>query len=323
MTLLDHDTRLDSHSTTATARVASEFDVLPCGEHIGAEVRGITLGGGLDPDTVSQVRRALLKHKVLFVRGQHHLDDAGHHEFASLLGTVTAPHPTVKGEGPAVLPIDSTHGRANSWHTDVTFVDRVPAISILRAIQLPSFGGDTTWANTANAYRGLHPALQALAERLWAVHTNVSDYAGFRDELRIGGIDVKEEAYQEEFNSTRYETEHPVIRVHPETGERTFVLGAFTKQIVGLSNADSRELFTLLQRHITKLENTVRWHWRAGDVAIWDNRATQHYGVADYGDQHRVLHRVTVAGDVPVSVDGVSSTPRKGDSSDYAGGVAG
>ena len=108
-----------------------------------------------------------------------------------------------------------------------------------------------------------------------------------------------------------------MVRVHPETGERTLLLGSFAKRLIGLSAGDSRDVVELLQRHVTKLENTIRWEWQPGDVAMWDNRATQHYGVADYGDQHRVMRRITVAGDVPVSVDGVRSTLRSGDSSSY------
>ena len=165
------------------------------------------------------------------------------------------------------------------------------------------------------AYERLRRRCKALVDRLWAVHTNLYDYVAERDEKRIGGIDVKEQAYRDEFASQVFETEHPVVRVHPETGERALLLGHFIRRIVGLNTHDSDDIFNLLQRHVTRLENTVRWNWSPGDLAIWDNRATQHYGVADYGDQKRVLHRITLAGDVPVSVDGVASTPRKGDAS--------
>jgi alpha-ketoglutarate-dependent taurine dioxygenase len=301
---------------TPQQQVASLPRVQQLSENIGARIDGVRLGGDLDPTVVASIRQALLQHKVVFFRGQTHLDDATHHEFTALLGETTAPHPTVAGEG-SVLAIDSTHGKANSWHTDVTFVDRVPAISVLRGVLLPGYGGTTTWANTAKAYAGLHPALQAMADRLWALHTNVFDYAGFRDEVRIGGIDVEEQAFQDQFVAQRFEAEHPVVRVHPETGERTLLLGSFAKRLIGLSAGDSRDVVELLQRHVTKLENTIRWEWQPGDVAMWDNRATQHYGVADYGDQHRVMRRITVAGDVPVSVDGVRSTLRAGDSSSY------
>jgi alpha-ketoglutarate-dependent sulfate ester dioxygenase len=292
--------------------------VAPVTESIGARIGGVRLGGDVAPEAVAEIRRALLENKVVFFSGQDHLDDAGQYEFASLLGAPTAPHPTVRGGANAVLPIDSTHGKANSWHTDVTFVDRIPAISLLRAVQLPTHGGTTVWANTVTAYDALHPALKALADRLWAVHTNLYDYVAERDEKRVGGIDVKEQAYRDEFGSQVFETEHPAVRVHPETGERSLLLGHFIKRFVGLTSHDSQDVFTLLQRHVTKLENTVRWFWTPGDLAIWDNRATQHYGVADYGDQKRLLHRITLAGDIPVSVDGVRSTSRSGDASAYS-----
>ena len=115
------------------------------------------------------------------------------------------------------------------------------------------------------------------------------------------------ERHRNVFAATVYETQHPVVRVHPITGERTLVLGQFVKSLVGLSSADSRRIYDTLQEHVTRLENTVRWRWRAGDVAIWDNRATQHYAIDDYGDQPRVVRRVTLGGDVPVGIDGQRS----------------
>jgi alpha-ketoglutarate-dependent sulfate ester dioxygenase len=293
-----------------------QISVTQVGGVIGAVVSGIRAGGGVDPAAVAELRAALLRHKVVFLRDQQHATDADQRAFAGLLGPLTKPHPTVAGDGTAVLPIDSEQGKANSWHTDVTFVDRVPAISVLRAITLPPYGGTTVWANTAEAYRRLHPALQALTGQLRAVHTNLYDYAA--DRPQIGGVDVKEEEYRAEFRHLEFETEHPVVRIHPETGEPTLLLGHFTRSFTGLSTADSADLFALLQRHITRLENTVRWTWRDGDIAIWDNRATQHYAVADYDDLPRLLHRVTIAGDVPVGINGDSSVVRKGDASHYS-----
>ncbi|WP_312332924.1 TauD/TfdA dioxygenase family protein, partial [Acinetobacter variabilis] len=112
------------------------------------------------------------------------------------------------------------------------------------------------------------------------------------------------EKYKNYFNSTEYETEHPLVRVHPETGEKTLLLGHFFKSFVGYSSSESRRLFDLFQSYVEKLENIVSWRWSAGDVAIWDNRATQHRAINDYGGQHRVVRRVTLEGDVPVGVDG-------------------
>ncbi|HJP79008.1 MAG TPA: TauD/TfdA family dioxygenase [Pseudonocardiaceae bacterium] len=304
---------------TLTTSADTRITVSKLGAGIGARIDGVLLGGDLSAETVAQIRTALLANKVIFFRDQHNLDDQGQQAFARLLGELTQPHPTVRSTGLGnVLPIDAEHGKANSWHSDVTFVDRIPAISLLRAVTIPPYGGSTTWANTAAAYAKLPESLKALVDRLWAVHTNTYDYAGHADEYRVGGVDVKEQSYRDEFRSDVYETEHPVVRIHPETGERVLLLGHFVKHLVGLSATESSAIFGLLQARITRLENTVRWQWAPGDLAIWDNRATQHYGVADYDDLARRLHRVTVAGDVPVSIDGVSSTARVGDASAYS-----
>jgi alpha-ketoglutarate-dependent taurine dioxygenase len=283
--------------------VSGALDVVPISGRIGAEVRGVRLSADLDAPTIDAIRAAWLKHKVIFFRNQHHLDEAGQEALTSVFGGAPVSHPTVPSiEGTRyILELDSRQGgRANSWHTDVTFVDAYPKASILRALVVPTAGGDTVWANTAAAYDDLSPSLRALADTLWALHTNEYDYAARRPDASS----EQARRYQEVFTSTVYETKHPLVRVHPETGERTLVLGHFVKRILGLSSFDSAHLFQVFQEHVTRLENTVRWRWAVGDVAVWDNRATQHYAVNDYGDQHRVVRRVTVAGDVPVSVDG-------------------
>jgi alpha-ketoglutarate-dependent sulfate ester dioxygenase len=294
------------------------LDVSKLGANIGAVVSGVRVGGDLDPAVVDAIRAALLEHKVIFFRDQHHLDDDGQVAFAGLLGVPTIAHPTVTSRGDTVLPIDSRFGRANSWHSDVTFVDRAPKASLLRAVTLPAYGGSTVWASTEAAYDQLPPALRALAENLWATHTNLYDYAAEEAENAEALTDEARE-YRAEFQSDYYETEHPVVRVHPETGKRVLLLGNFVKRFVGLGSSESANLFALLQNRITRLENTVRWSWRAGDIAVWDNRATQHYGVADYDDQPRFLRRVTLAGDVPVDVHGRPSRVVAGDASHYSG----
>ncbi|SFS82379.1 TauD/TfdA dioxygenase family protein [Saccharopolyspora flava] len=304
---------------TAIPQQKSAVDVVKLGANIGARIDGVRLGGDLDESTVAEIRSALLANKVVFFHDQHHLDETAQQEFAALLGDLTLAHPTTRSRAIGnILPIDSDYGKANSWHTDVTFVDRVPAISVLRAVQLPSYGGSTTWANTVTAYESLPAPLKALVDELWAVHTNDYDYAARVDETRTGGVDVKQQTHRKEFVSDLYETEHPVVRVHPETGERALLLGHFVKRFVGLHSPESQALFRLLQDRVTSLENTTRWQWQPGDVAIWDNRATQHYAVADYDDQPRKMHRVTVAGDVPVSPDGRRSEIRVGDASGYS-----
>ena len=309
-------TQLQDHP--ATRRDAYEhITVTKVGGSLGAVVGGLRIGGNVPPAAVAELRAALLAHQVVFLPDQFHLTDDDQLAFARLLGPITKPHPTVSGDGQAILPIDSEQGKANSWHTDVTFVDRPPAFSLLRAITLPPYGGSTVWANTAEAYRRLPPALQALANGLRAVHSNLYDYVADRPP-QLGGLDVKEEDYRAEFRHLEFETEHPVVRIHPETGEPSLLLGHFVRSFAGLSSFDFHDLFTVLQRNITRLENTVRWQWRPGDLAIWDNRATQHYAVADYDDLPRRLHRVTVAGTIPVGIRGDTSVPRKGDASAYS-----
>ncbi|MCV7174478.1 TauD/TfdA dioxygenase family protein [Mycolicibacterium sphagni] len=293
------------------------LDVSKLGAHIGAVVSGVRLGGDLDPDTVDAIRAALLEHKVIFFRDQHHLDDDGQVAFAGRIGVPTIAHPTVTSRGDTVLPVDSRFGRANSWHSDVTFVDRPPKASLLRAVTLPTYGGSTAWASTEAAYDQLPPALRALAENLWATHTNLYDYAADGAE-NPEAITNETREYRAEFQSAYYETEHPVVRIHPETGKRVLLLGHFVKRFVGLGTSESASLFSVLQNRITRLENTVRWNWQSGDLALWDNRATQHYGVADYDDQPRFLRRVTLAGDVPIDVHGLPSRAITGDASHYS-----
>jgi alpha-ketoglutarate-dependent taurine dioxygenase len=294
------------------------ISVVKLGSKIGARIDGVRLGGGLDAHTVDAIYQALLAHRVVFFRGQDHLDDGSQHEFAQLLGVPTTAHPTVRSLGAKILPIDSDYGRANSWHSDVTFVDRIPKASILRAITLPPYGGTTAWASQVAAYESLPEPLKLLADNLWAVHTNVYDYAA--DAAKAAGQHESERTreYRAEFQSDYYETEHPVVRVHPETGERTLLLGHFIRRLKDLGTNESQALFNLLQARVTRLENTVRWNWAPGDVAIWDNRSTQHYAVDDYDGQPRRLHRITLAGDIPVGVNGERSRVVAGDASEYS-----
>jgi len=290
--------------------VSKKINVIPIAGRIGAVIEGVKLSKDLHPETFQAIREAILKHKVVFFRNQHHLDDQGQEELAKLFGK-PVPHPTLSPKSNYILELNSEEGgRANVWHTDVTFVDAYPKFAILRSIEVPPAGGDTVWANTAAAYEELPQELRDFVDQLWAVHTNEYDYGAKYRSLKNIGDEEAAKQREKEFTSVVYETEHPVVHVHPETGERNLLLGGFAKNIVGYSQADSRHIISLLQDQITKLENTVRWHWEVGDVAIWDNRATQHYAVNDYGKQRRIVRRVTVDGDVPVSVDGRTSVTR-------------
>lgn len=281
---------------------------------IGASVSGVDLTENLDTATVTAIRAALTTHKAL-VFDAAHLDQTGHERVARLFGELTTAHPTVTATDgtTSVLAVDSTESKANQWHTDVTFVVNPPAITTLRSITVPTYGGETLIASSAGAYRDLPPALQSLADGLWAVHSNDYDYA-----VAPESITEKQKAYTETFTSTVFETVHPVVRVHPETGERGLFIGGFVRRLVGLSATESRDLLRLLQSYVTRPENVLRWTWSPGQLLLFDNRITQHYAVDNYDDQPRRLERVTVAGDVPVSVDGTPSYILTGDSSHYS-----
>ena len=301
--------QLEYEETTADA-----VRVQQLGGRIGAQIDGVRLGDDLDDAVIERIRAALLRHKVVFFRGQQHLDDAGHRAFAERLGPLTTAHPTVNTGNAHVLTLTANKGMAaNAWHTDVTFVDRVPAISVLRGVTIPPYGGNTVWANTAAAYDRLPAPLKALVEGLWAVHTNSYDYAQRDEENEQPDANFT----RDDFASKIFETRHPVVRVHPETGERTLVLGNFVKGFDGLNDSESVAVFKLLQDRVTRLENTIRWTWKPGDVAMWDNRATQHYAVADFDTEPREMRRITVAGDVPVAIDGRRSEVISGDSGGY------
>jgi alpha-ketoglutarate-dependent sulfate ester dioxygenase len=287
---------------------------------IGAELRGVDAAAELSDDTVAQVRRALVEHRVGFLRDQR-LDYAAQVRFARRFGDLTLGHPTLASppDQPHLEEIDSETGtRTNFWHTDVTFVDRPPAFTMLRAVVIPELGGDTMWANTVSAYEDLPAELRELADKLRIVHTNAQGYTSVAEDTDSRAEAVT--AHRRQFVSTVYQTEHPAVRVHPETGERSLVLGGFAQKVAGLSAQGSRDLIRLLQDYVVRPENTVRWRWRVGDLAIWDNRATQHYAIHDYGAAHRRGERVTVAGPVPVGVDGRPSVALRGDASAYYAG---
>jgi alpha-ketoglutarate-dependent sulfate ester dioxygenase len=294
---------------------ASPLDIAPVAGRIGAVINGVSLADDLDDATIAAIDAAVVRHKVVFFRGQHGLTDAAHEAFAARFGDPVA-HPTVPvAEGSRyLLELDSREGQAaSSWHTDVTFVDAYPRGSILRALTIPEAGGDTLWANGETAYDGLPEPLRQLVNHLWAVHSNDYDYAAVLGTAADSEAGKQRQLYHKAvFASTVYETEHPVVRVHPVSGQRSLLLGHFVKRFVGFSEADSARLFSVLQDHITRPENTVRWRWQPGDVAFWDNRATQHRAIADFGLQRRTLRRATINGDVPVAIDGSRSrTVRK------------
>ncbi|WP_029431183.1 TauD/TfdA family dioxygenase [Blastococcus sp. URHD0036] len=278
--------------TTATRALAVER----LGAYHGARITDVDLASASD-ETLAAVRAALVEHKVLFFPAQS-LDPDSQVLLGRRLGELTPSHPVVRGlddEHPEIYSLDAAdNGFADTWHTDVTFVRRPPLGSILRAVQLPPLGGDTNWADAEAAYASLSAPVRALADQLTAVHDGNREW-GYHLAQRGGN-------QWEDCEYTRLEpVEHPVVRVHPETGRRSlFVNPGFTSHIAGVSEAESRGLLDAFYAHLTKPEHIVRHRWAAGDVAMWDNRSTLHYANRDYGDFRRIMHRVTLRGDVPV-----------------------
>jgi alpha-ketoglutarate-dependent sulfate ester dioxygenase len=288
--------------------------------NIGAMIGGVDTGQQLDDRVIAEIRQTLLIHRVVFFRDQH-LDYDRQVAFAERFGPLTLGHPTLPSppSQPFLEEIDSaTAAPANRWHTDVTFCDRPPAFTFLHGMMMPEVGGDTIWANTVVAYKRLPKELRNLADSLRIVHTNTHDYA--KPTSREEAADDVISAHRRTFVSKVFRSEHPAVRIHPETGERSLVLGGFAESVVGLGPQASRDLIRILQEYVTLPEHTVRWRWRGGDLAIWDNRATQHVAVFDYGKVRRRAERVTVAGPVPVGVDGRPSVALEGDATEYYAG---
>ena len=288
-----------------------EIQVKPVAGYIGAEISGVDLSRSISDVATREIRQALLRHKVVFFKGQRKVEHAEQIAFAKRFGQVTYAHPHEDEpfqDYPEILPIDNKRyearfGRRRAsyetrWHTDVTAAINPPAGSILRAVKVPEVGGDTQWTNLVAAYEGLSEPVRALADKLRAEH-------------RFGIYNpYQNAAYLKRVNENPLVSVHPVVRVHPETGERAlFVSPGFTSHIVNVSRHESEALLKLFFEQISRPAYTVRFRWEPGDIAFWDNRATAHLAPADIDhlDVERVLYRVTLTGDVPVGVDGVKS----------------
>lgn len=284
---------------------ARELEVLPLSKHTGAEIRGVDLSVDLDDDTVRQIRDALLRWKVVFFHGQDLGRDA-HVALGARFGEVAHAHPTLPArfpERPEILVIekdpleDAPGGSAidHRWHTDVTYVDAPPAGSILRAVRVPPYGADTEWTNLAAAYRALSEPVRTMIDGLTAVHENV---------LHL--VRGEPTPLMQAFMARRLRALHPVVTVHPETGERIlYVNPDYTAYVVELSRRESHHLLACLNEHLCSREFTVRFRWEPGDVAFWDNRATAHVAPNDVPEgYHRVMERITLIGARPVGVNG-------------------
>jgi len=294
---------LDVGPRTA-ARVPDGFDVRPyerlalspLSPTIGAEVGGVHLGDPMDDELQAEIHRALLEWKVLFFRDQD-ISRAQQRAFAERWGALeqhpfySFVHPGQAAADVVTLAKDAVSaGVENEWHADITWHERPSFGAVLRAVEVPALGGDTLWADAGAAYDGLPDDLKERIDPLVAVH----------DWRQSFGLAMPSEAI-EELAPVFPPTQHPLVRVHPETGRRTLFANAiFTQHVVGLDPDESDRLLARLYRQVARPEYQCRFRWTPGAVAFWDNRATQHYAASDYFPQRRVMDRISIAGDRPI-----------------------
>ncbi|WP_311790913.1 MULTISPECIES: taurine dioxygenase [Pantoea] len=275
-----------------------KLNITALGPYIGAQVSNLDLTRPLSDTQFEQLYHALLRHQVLFLRDQlitPHQQRALAARFGDLHIHPVYPH----AEGVEEIIVLDTHQDNppdnDNWHTDVTFINTPPAVAILASKLLPESGGDTLWASGIAAFEALSAPLKTLLEGLHAEH----DFKKSFQEYKYRRTAEEHQRWQEAV-AKHPPVQHPVIRTHPVSGRKAlFVNEGFTTRIVELSEKESDAVLALLYAHATKPEFQVRWRWQPNDVAIWDNRVTQHYANADYYPARRVMHRATVLGDRP------------------------
>jgi taurine dioxygenase len=282
--------------------VSSELQIEPAAGHLGAEIRGVDLSTGCDEATLGAIRDALRDFLVVFVRDQK-LDREAQLEFARRLGKPEV-HPIANGmEGlPEVIRVLKPAGEeaffGTSWHSDNSFFERPSAYTVLYGDEIPPYGGDTEYASMATAYDHLSQPMKDFLAPLSAIHSATTAY----DPRTTGDAKYKgETAISYTYSDAIHdEVEHPVIRTHRESGRKCiYVNPMFTQRIVGLNPVESEALLAMLHRHATRPDFTCRFRWTPGTLAIWDNRAVQHYAIDDYRDYERVMYRVTIEGERP------------------------
>jgi alpha-ketoglutarate-dependent sulfate ester dioxygenase len=309
---------------TRTKSAAPTITVEPVTPTIGAEISGVDLRQPLDAATVDEIHAALLKWRVVILRDQDISNDQLK-AFGRRFGPLTLAHPISEG----ILPdhpeiwertIEDYRTRRKAgdsrppsarpprdykgWHIDITFVANPNRYSILHGVEIPPYGGDTLFASLAAAYEGLSPKIKTLIDDLQAVHQTSSYDAGDRKPRSDGR------------STGPFVSLHPLVRVHPETGEKILFLNPGTvTHIVGLKEPESQALLDLLFHEVTRPEYSVRFRWRPKSLIVWDNQAVAHAGPIDYAqfDLPRVVRRITVAGELPQGPDGFRSRPLEGE----------
>ncbi len=287
---------------SAVPETTASFDIHPlCGAG-GAELSGIDASKPLAPRTVAELRRVLAEYCVVFLRDQDLTPDQ-QKDFARSFGPLSAT-PFIKPlDGhPEMMRIvreaDETKklNFGGRWHTDMTFSPEPVLGTCLYCREAPPVGGDTIWSNQMLAFDALSPSMQRMLEGMNVMHSARRSYgpqgAYADDDLKSMRIKASEEGTREQA--------HPCIRTHPETGRSIlFVNWVYAIRFEGQSEEESAPLLDFLNRHSQRPEFQVRFRWRRGSLALWDNRSTQHIAVNDYGGDRRVMDRVTIAGDKP------------------------
>ena len=288
----------------------SEYEtigVTPLGPRIGAIVSGVDFRQPLEAEQVRELRQALLRHLVLFFRDQD-LSDSEHLAAAAHFGTPNV-YPVTKARGfdqPLEFIEDSEQSppKTDLWHTDAAFLETPPDLAMLSMRLTPPAGGDTLWCSLYDAYQKLSPALRELADGL-EQDLHPGDYFRKTVELQFGpGIYEK---VAEEFKGSR----HPLVRVHPETGRRAlFLCGAFVRGLTGLAPEESELLYGYFRTLLHDPNLQCRWRWRVHDLAIWDERCTNHRALGDHHPARRRIRRCTIGASRPLgprasSPDGV------------------
>ncbi|OTG67932.1 taurine dioxygenase [Acinetobacter sp. ANC 4470] len=278
-----------------------QIEQLTC--HIGAELRGISLADAIHDDGLfAEIRTQLLKHRVLFLRDQP-LTGAEHVAFAKRFGALED-HPVLGSnpENPGLVQIykrpDQPRERyENAWHTDATWREAPPMGAVLRCVECPPVGGDTMWTNMVQAYENLPEDVKRKIDGLRARHSIEASFgAAMPIEKRLA------------LKAQYPDAEHPVVRTHPETGEKVLFVNSYTTHISNYhtpervrfgqdANPGAADLLRYLISQASIPEYQVRWRWKPNSIAIWDNRSTQHYAVMDYPACHRKMERAAIIGD--------------------------
>lgn len=279
---------------------ADTITVRPLAPALGAEVLDIDLAAPLDNRTVDAIHRAFLDHQVLFFHDQT-LTPEDHKAFARRFGELDthpyAGHLPGHSEIVEVLKEESdTWNFGGVWHTDVSFLEAPPLGSVLYAREVPDVGGDTLWANMYLAYEALSPGMRRMLDELTCIHSPNGVFGAGKEGPKGQTTSMAIGASPDD----AVEVEHPLVRTHPQTGRKgLFGGGGYLVRFKDMTVEESRPLMDFLWRHATREEFSCRFRWRAGDVALWDNRCTMHYALNDYHGHRRLMHRVSIRGDRP------------------------